>query len=94
MKRTELKPAIQRVNAHVVAAFLGIKDTTVYTLCKGLRGWSQIEPLPHDVDPDASRRNRLTFDLNAVAEWKVRNDFKVQPQGRGKRRPPDTQAAA
>lgn len=94
MDNSTVKPASERVNALVVAAFLGVTNTTVYALVRGVRGWKNIERLPHFENPDQSRRNRYTFDLNAVAAWRERTGFQVQPQGRGRRKLTDNAVAA
>lgn len=82
MERIELAP---RVNTRTVATYLGIKDTTVYALCRGMRGWSRIEPLPHFLHPSENKRERYSFDLGAVAAWKARSGYVVSNAGRGKR---------
>lgn len=70
------------VSAKVVAAFLGVQETTIYSLCRGVRGWKKIEALPFHGDRYAKTRQRYSFDLAAVAAWVDRTKFKVMPQGR------------
>lgn len=73
---------LERVGAESVAKFLGVDKTTVYALVKGVRGWRQIEPLPHHIRTSNPVRDRLEFDLNEVVEWKNRTRFEVKPSGR------------
>lgn len=84
MKRTPLKVARQLVNARVVAAYLGIKEMTVYSLVKGVRGWKRITPLPHiQTAPSGggTLRPRLSFDLQEVAAWVVETSYKPTKTG-------------
>jgi len=81
-----IKPRTDRVTAKEVAAFLNITETTVYSLCRGVRGWQRIKPLPHFTNANKSERQRYTFDLKRVAAWVAEIDFKVQVQGRRKLR--------
>lgn len=73
-----------RVSANVVATYLNVKLSTVYSLCKGVRGWNKIKPLPHFTDKIVER-SRYTFDLAAVQAWREETNFKLSPQGRGRK---------
>jgi len=64
------------VSARAVAKLLGIKETTVYSLVKGVRGWSVIEPLPVRHIGRKLKRPRFRFSLDEVNAWAERTQFK------------------
>lgn len=81
------------VRAQTVASHLHVSVTTVYTLVRGIRGWSTIEPLPvvrktysaADILKEL-KVPRMEFDLRAVEAWRKRTGFKVREGAKRKPR--------
>jgi hypothetical protein len=69
------------VDAHAVAASLGVVANTIPSLCRGQRGYQNIEPLPGHEFYFGIRR-RVFFLPSEVKAWQERTGYKPMTRGR------------
>lgn len=73
--------AEQYVDAHAAAALLGVVANTIPSLCRGQRGYQQIEALPaHEFH--LGIRRRVFFLLSEVRAWQKRTGYVPMTRGR------------